>query len=86
MPVPSDVQSRHFVMILIQVSHVCEIFDIESHMARNLTNLFKSNRRIMKDLKGFARFLSRAAAREPDERSDTNYHQHITCESRVMIS
>lgn len=77
MPVPSDVQSRHFVMTLIQVSHVCEIFDIKSHMARNLTNLLKSNRRIMKDLKGFARFLSL---------SDTNYHQHITCESRVMIS
>jgi hypothetical protein len=42
MPVPSDVQSRQFVMILIQVSSVCEIFDIKSPMARNLTILFKS--------------------------------------------
>ena len=28
----------------IHVSHVCEIFDIKSPMARNLTNLVKSNR------------------------------------------
>jgi len=42
----------------------------KSPIARNLTNLLKSNRKKLNDLKGFARFLSQ---------SDTHYHQHRTC-------
>jgi len=39
----------------------------------------------LKDLKGFARFLSRAAAREPDERSDTHYHQHAKADLIILF-
>ena len=44
----------------------------QSPVARNLSNLYKSNKSILKDLKGFVRFLSR---------SDTHFQMFSTSET-----